>query len=375
MTPEEIIEALVEKFDGATGIIATYLRHRGLDLDSCLVIASCDIVYDQQPLIERGIRTLFNDSKHMTLLRSFATEVERLLAKITPNIKELGDMELPMLYDVTLISEAIEILRHTLNINDKGTHQYLTNLAANSTIITQAYNSGKDVDRQRLALDSEFDKFFDRIETDINRLDFILRFRELRKCANNFSMYNFHESLKGLNRYMKKLGIEPFPWSEEDDDDIDEPMVPSNPRDFFYTGEDVASDEDAVVKASENGHEYFSLGHIHYMHQNFVTEQFHHIDPHDLYAILNLKECNKRLVIRDGEKARVCYFLSEVSNLIRTDLQLNWRKAMCEHLGVSYSTYNSKYTEARDSETKRTVVMREKLEELTERFEELAKAS
>lgn len=75
------------------------------------------------------------------------------------------------------------------------------------------------------------------------------------------------------------------------------------------------------------------------------------------------------------EKNRVYYFISVVGNLVQSDLQLNWRKSICKHLGLSYKAYNSKYKEAVDSENPRTVDFRERLEEFIKSFDELAKAS
>lgn len=45
MPPEEIVESLVEKFDGANDIIANYLHHKSLLLEDCLVMGSCGIVF------------------------------------------------------------------------------------------------------------------------------------------------------------------------------------------------------------------------------------------------------------------------------------------------------------------------------------------
>lgn len=374
MTPEEIIESLVEKFDGANDIIANYLHHKGLILDDCLVIGSCSVVYEQQTLIERSIRELAHAEGHRTLLRSLATEIERLLAKMQPNIEVLSQMEVALIFDVSLISETIGILRHSLNINDKETHKELSNLAMNSARLYESTNRGADIDALRLSLDGDFDKFFIRIETDLKRLEFIYSFRDMRKWVHNFNIYHFLEVLEDLNRYMKKYGIKAFEWSS-DDDDILENVTRANLKDIFYTGEDVMTDEQAVRKASDRSHVYFSLGHIQYIHNNFVCEQFHSIEPHDLYAILNLHDCDKRLTIREGEKNRVYYFISAVGSLVQSDLQLNWRKSICRHLGLSYKAYNSKYKEAADSENPRTVKFREKIDELIENFEELANAS
>jgi len=41
-------------------------------------------------------------------------------------------------------------------------------------------------------------------------------------------------------------------------------------KNIFYTGDTAVTDEQAVEKASERGHIYFSLGHIQYIHDNFV---------------------------------------------------------------------------------------------------------
>lgn len=374
MTPEEIIESLVEKFDGANDIIANYLHHKGLVLDDCLVIGSCGIAYDQRTIIERSIRTLANDNGHQTLLRSLATEVERLLAKIQPNIEALSKMEVAMMFDVSLVSETIDILRHSLNINDKETHKGLTALAMGSVKLQKVAKDGADIDALRISLDGNFDKFFTRIETDIKRLDFILNFRNMRRWVHDFDMYQFMEALKDLHHYLKKYGVTAFEWSS-DDDEIMENVTRVDLKSIFYTGENVATDDQAVQKANEKGHVYFSLGHIQYIHDNFVCEQFHSIDPHDLYAILNLRDCGKKLSIREGEKNRVYYFINTVGSLIQSDLQLNWRKCICNHLGLNYKAYNSKYKEAADSENPRTVAFREKIDELIENFDDLAKAS
>lgn len=373
MTPENIIESLIDKFDGTYEIISTFICHGSLSYDDCVVLASCDIVYDQQREIEKAIRTLLCDSEQLPLLRSFSMEVERLRSKISPNLEKLKETQLPMMYDVTMMSETIDILQRAMNIKDTETHKYLTDLVGESVRLMTEYEAGKDMTERKISLDADYDKFFDRLETDVKRLEYILNFRNMRKCAYHMNFTLFLDSLNGLSRFMEKVGIQPFDWSE-DDFQVAESLASSNPKDYFYFGDNVSSDEEAVKKAEETDHEYFSLGHAHYVHQHFVTEQFHSIAPDDLYAILNLKDCSKRLVMREGEKARVYYWINELSLLIRCDLQLNWKKMMCEHLGIPYSTFNSKYTEAKDSKTKRTVEMRDKIKEFSKKFKELATA-
>lgn len=374
MTPEEVIESLVDKFDNANDIIANYLHHKSLDLDDCLIMGSCGVVYLQQTEIEKSIRILANMPEHQILLRAFATEVERLLSKMEPQIDTLAKMEVAMIYDIALLSETVGILRHSLNIKDKKTHRYLTELGASATHLHEASKTESDLDAIRLAHDAKFDNFFSRIETEIKRLQFIMHFRNTRSWAQDFDMYKFLETLQDLYRYVKRYGIKPFEWSEEDDN-IEQNVIHADMKSIFYTGDTAITDEQAVEKANQRGHVYFSLGHIQYIHDNFVCEQFHNIDPHDLYAILNLKDCNRRLSIREGEKNRVYYFISVVGGLVQSDLQLNWRKSICKHLGLSYKAYNSKYKEAADSENQRTVDFRDRLNEFIESFDELAKAS
>lgn len=374
MTPEEVIESLVDKFDNANDIIANYLHHKSLDLDDCLIMGSCGVVYLQQTEIEKSIRILANMPEHQILLRAFATEVERLLSKMEPQINTLAKMEVAMIYDIALLSETVGILRHSLNIKDKETHRYLTELGASATHLHEASKTESDIDAIRLAHDAKFDNFFSRIETEIKRLQFIMHFRDTRSWAQDFDMYKFLETLQDLYRYVKRYGIKPFEWSEEDDD-IERNVIHADMKSIFYTGDTAVTDEQAAEKANERGHVYFSLGHIQYIHDNFVCEQFHNIDPHDLYAILNLKDCDRRLSIREGEKNRVYYFIIVVGGLIQSDLQLNWRKSICKHLGLSYKAYNSKYKEAADSENQRTVDFRDRLNEFIESFDELAKAS
>lgn len=199
MPPEEIVESLVEKFDGANDIIANYLHHKSLLLEDCLVMGSCGIVYLQQSEIEKSIRKLASLPEHQILLRAFATEIERLLSKMEPQIDTLAKMEIAMIYDIALLSETIGILRHSLNIKDKETHRYLTDLGASATHLHQASISGEDIDAIRLAHDAKFDNFFSRIETEIKRLQYIMEFRDTRSWAQDFDMYKFLETLQDLS--------------------------------------------------------------------------------------------------------------------------------------------------------------------------------
>ncbi len=48
---------------------------------------------------------------------------------------------------------------------------------------------------------------------------------------------------------------------------------------------------------------------------------------------------------------------------------------MCHHLCMSYSTYNSKYTELRSRPSKKDEKFLEKLDDLKEQFEDLREAS
>ena len=156
--------------------------------------------------------------EHQILFRSCATEIERLLSKMESQIDTLAQMEVAMIYDIALLSDTIGILRHSMNIKDKETHRYLTEFGAGATHLHEAAQTGADIDAMRLAHDANFDNFFSRIETEIKRLQFIMEFRDTRSWAQDFDMYKFMDALLNLSRCVKKYGIKPFEWSEEDDD-------------------------------------------------------------------------------------------------------------------------------------------------------------
>lgn len=377
LTPLSMIESLTEKFKGINNIFNMRLNTPGLDLDSCLILGSCCIVHNEQPMIERAIRITAESADNTALLRQFATEVGKMLEKLNLHTETLYEMsaELPMLYDVGIMHETIEILRESMNPGDRDTHKYLTGLAMGNTEIYLKEKRGEFAGKERMALDMEFKNFFDAIETEHSRLEYILRFRTFRECVAQFDMKIFHKSLKSIAKLLRNLEVEPYQW-EEDDDQFHSDLVTPNLHEIFATRDDETfTDEMAASKAIEQGHVYFSFAKVNHIHTNFVNEQFHHIEEHDLYAILNLRECERQLHIRKGEKNRVYHLISVMEGMVQADLRQNWRISICNHLGISQKTYNSKYTEVAESESPRDVRLKEKIEDMRDFFDELDKAS
>lgn len=69
------------------------------------------------------------------------------------------------------------------------------------------------------------------------------------------------------------------------------------------------------TKKQRSGHRcdtrqtFFNMLQIDMIHKLCNQEQFENISPGDMYSILNLHDCPRRLKIRDGEKNRVYYFI------------------------------------------------------------------
>lgn len=371
----ELIEGLIDKLDSVNRLLPSYLRTGGLSFDECIVMSSCHVVYDYPQYVERSIRYLIEDNRNLPLLRDLLTKCEQVIEKIEPNLEKLSSMELALLYDISIMHETIEILRRCVNINDPAIHKHLSELAFGKVRMTIDQQNGADISEAALKHDMEFEMFFDRLDTDVRRLSYILNFRDLRKCAGEFCIEYFLQSLKNISMTLRNLDITPYQFVAEIDDSSDNFQKP-NFKEIFMLGDGTPStDKAAAKKAKEMGHEYFSLAHINHIHKLFVCDQFHTIEPHDLYAILNLKECDSRLKIRDKEKNRVYYFIHYIGERVQENLRKEWKSAMCRHLSIPANTYNSKYMESAVSESTRDKKFREKLSELDDAFEELEQAS
>lgn len=376
MTPLNMIESLVEKFESINHIFIDHIRSGGLDVDACMILSSGIIVYDEQPSIERAIRVVAELIEHKSLLRQLATEIDQMLVRLTTDKDKIYKMseEMQMIFDVGIMHETIAILRESLNPNDRDIHEYLTYLAMGNAGIYLKEMEGECVADERMELDKEFQNFFERIETERKRLEYILNFQRCRTWVSRFRMDQFHNTIKSLARVLRNMEIEPYKWSDDDYERNENFFMP-NLKEIFAVKNEEMTDVKATEIAAERGHIYFNSAKVSHFHSTFIKEQFHDIEEHHLYAILNLRDCDKSLQIRQGEKNRVYYLISVLASLIQANLRVGWRKSFCEHLGVPEKTYNSKYKEIIDSENSRDMNLKEKAKAMCDYFETLDKAS
>lgn len=80
--------------------------------------------------------------------------------------------------------------------------------------------------------------------------------------------------------------------------------------------------------SSDTKQTFFSMLQIDMIHKLCNQEQFESISPGEMYSILNLHDCPRRLKIRDGEKNRVYYFIFFFGEMIDSAHRAHWRKSM-----------------------------------------------
>ncbi|MCC8089183.1 MAG: hypothetical protein LIO79_07970 [Rikenellaceae bacterium] len=74
--------------------------------------------------------------------------------------------------------------------------------------------------------------------------------------------------------------------------------------------------------------------------------QFENIAEVDLYAILNLQPTNAHLILKTGERTRMCYLIHKLYEYLKTDNRAQWRGIMLKNLEIREDFYKSKYKEA-----------------------------
>lgn len=123
--------------------------------------------------------------------------------------------------------------------------------------------------------------------------------------------------------------------------------------------------------------EYFSMAHVQKIFDTCNGRQFEEMSPGDMYLILNLQNCPRRMQIRNRETKRVCHLIYVLGEMLPDSRRLKWRKSMCDHLKIEYSFYNKKYKDA-GSELVRTRYDKEfseRLDQLKEDFKEMEDAA
>ena len=123
--------------------------------------------------------------------------------------------------------------------------------------------------------------------------------------------------------------------------------------------------------------EYFSMAHVQKIFDTCNGRQFEEMSPGDMYLILNLQNCPRRMQIRNREAKRVCHLIYVLGGMRPVSSQLKWRKSICDHLKIEYSFYNKKYKDAGSElvQTRYDKEFSDRLDQLKEDFKEMADAA
>lgn len=90
---------------------------------------------------------------------------------------------------------------------------------------------------------------------------------------------------------------------------------------------------------------YFPMEIVSKIHKECNGFQFESLTEVELYSILNLLPVNTLLVIKRGEKTRMCYLISILYNYLKVEDKIEWRSSILKSLDIKEDFYNSKYKE------------------------------
>jgi len=90
---------------------------------------------------------------------------------------------------------------------------------------------------------------------------------------------------------------------------------------------------------------YFDMQLVSLIHHECNNIQYENLTELDLYAILNLQPSNAKLIVKSGERTRMCYLIHKLYEYLKTNNCTDWRIAILESAGIKYDYYKSKYKE------------------------------
>lgn len=153
-------------------------------------------------------------------------------------------------------------------------------------------------------------------------------------------------------------------------------------EEFRTIEEECAIPEKPAAMASANNSalfniEYFSMAHVQKIFDTCNGRQFEEMSPGDMYLILNLQNCPRRMQIRNRETKRVCHLIYVLGEMLPDSRRLKWRKSMCDHLKIEYSFYNKKYKDAGSElvQTRYDKEFSERIDQLKEDFKGMEDAA
>ena len=88
---------------------------------------------------------------------------------------------------------------------------------------------------------------------------------------------------------------------------------------------------------------YFDMKLVSLIYNECNNIQFENLSELDLYALLNLQSTNAKLVVKSGERERVCYLIFKLYDYLKTDNKQNWRTEILKSADIKEDYYQSKY--------------------------------
>lgn len=389
-TQRQLVE-LSNQIARFTAITKKYLDGEELSLDDAVALAKFGYITSDCDIHTDAIRS-FKNSSERSVLKQLSREIDRYYALIENYEWDPDDFDLLVVLDRHMCNEYETLCNESIFKSDK---ENKTQLDWFRSVIDAIDNNtdGPLVSvweaKSQIELDYEarLSELFDNMEEIISSYKSFLRYRTLREYCEHFTYYGMHDV---LSRF--EIAI----------DDVTDSVKVQNPLDVMF-GE--CDDENmllSLIKNTKESHSninqgwmhqfgqsgdeaeaercdarqtFFNMLQIDMIHKLCNQEQFESISPGDMYSILNLHDCPRRLKIRDGEKNRVYYFIFFFGEMIDSAHRSHWRKSMCHHFCMSYKTYNSKYTELKTRPSKNDERFLERLKELKEGFDEIREAS
>lgn len=387
-TQRQLVE-LSNQIARFTAITKKYLDGEELNLDDAVALAKFGYITSDCDIHTDAIRSLKNSSER-SVLKQLSREIDRYYALIENYEWDPDDFDLLVVLDRHMCNEYETLCNESIFKSDKENKTQLDWFRS----VIDAIDNNTDGPlvyvweaKSQLELDYEarLSELFDNMEETIARYKSFLRYRTLREYCEHFTYYGMHDV---LSRF--EIAI----------DDVTDSVKVQNPLDVMF-GE--CDDENmllSLIKDTKESHSninqgwmhqfgqfgdeaercdagqtFFNMLQIDMIHKLCNQEQFESISPGDMYSILNLHDCPRRLKIRDGEKNRVYYFIFFFGEMIDSAHRSHWRKSMCHHFCMSYKTYNSKYTELKTRPSKNDERFLERLKELKEGFDEIREVS
>lgn len=393
LTPKKHIEELTNQIARFTAITKIYLDGGEIGLDDAIALAKFGYISTDEDVHTDAIRS-FKNSPERSVIKHLSKEIDKYYALIENYDWDPDDFDLLLVLDRNICKEYESLCESSIFKVDEKNSSLMENFRNTlDAIENKATGPLVSVSRSQMELDyeSKWGNIFDNMEETIYRYQEFLKYRTLRGYTEHFTYYGMHDFLSSLENaidYVNDLVKVENPLDVMFGNSDEENSLLSLIRGAKSTDEiinriwehdsysdDKADSKDETETDKSNLPTFFNLLQVDLIHKVCNNEQFEHISPGDIYSIINLQDCSRRLKVRSGEKNRVYFFIFFFGEMIDTSHRAMWRKSMCHHLCMSYSTYNSKYTELRSRPSKKDEKFLEKLDDLKDQFEDLREAS